>query len=186
MNKLKFCEALVRLDGRPISFADRPYLKSVYAVDRGNLVIRASRQVEKSTLLANTIVHAACCRPDSHILLVLPRDEQASTFSHARLMPVIENSPDVRRILLGRRNKVQVKNCRFSNGSTLAVRAAYHSADSCRGISANLLLIDEFQDIAAGNLPVLQEVLSHAIHGRTIITGTPKTIENHLEAVLLC
>jgi len=42
------------------------------------------------------------------------------------------------------------------------VRAAYHSADAARGISADLLLVDEFQDIAAGDLPVLQETLSHS------------------------
>ena len=35
--------------------------------------------------------------------------------------------------------------------------------------------------MAAGDLPVLQETLSHATNGRTILTGTPKTIDNHLE-----
>ncbi len=42
----------------------------------------------------------------------------------------------------------------FANGSTLFVRAAYHSADSCRGISASLLMVNEFQDMAAPALSV--------------------------------
>ena len=45
----------------------------------------------------------------------------------------------------------------------------------------NLLLVDEFQDIAAGHLPVIQETLSHAANPRTILTGTPKLIDNPLE-----
>ncbi len=183
MNKFEFCPALVHLDGQPLSFAGRPYLSAVYAVNRGNLVIRASRQVEKSTFLANTIIHAACCNANAQILLVLPRAEQASMFSNVRLLPAIQNSPVIRRVLLGKGAKVQVTNWRFSNGARLWIRAAYHSADACRGISANLLLIDEFQDIASGDLPVLQETLSHAADGRTIVTGTPKSIDNHLEAV---
>ena len=74
----------------------------------------------------------------------------------------------------------------FANGSQLYVRAAYLSADAVRGISADLLLVDEVQDIAAGDLPVLQETLSHSAHRRTILTGTPKLIENHLEAAFSC
>ncbi len=42
IKKLKFCESFVRLDGRPISFQDRPYLPAIYAVDQGKLVIRVS------------------------------------------------------------------------------------------------------------------------------------------------
>ena len=43
-------------------------------------------------------------------------------------------------------------------------------------------MVDEFQDLAAGDLPVLTEMLSHAADGRTILAGTPKDIGNHLQA----
>ena len=72
---------------------------------------------------------------------------------------------------------------RFANGSQLFARAAFRSADAARGLSCQLLLIDEFQDIAPGDLPVLQEVMSHARNGRTILTGTPKSVDNHFEAM---
>jgi Terminase RNaseH-like domain len=75
-----------------------------------------------------------------------------------------------------------VNHMRFINGAEVFVRAAYHSGDAVRGISADILLVDEIQDIAAGDLPVLQETLSHSNLRRTILTGTPKLIENHLEA----
>jgi hypothetical protein len=110
--------------------------------------------------------------------------EQARVFLQTRLLTSLEQSPLVRRTLFGAgKKKTALGNMQFENGSVLYTRAAYHSADSARGISADLLLIDEFQDVAAGDLPVLQETLSHADFRRTILTGTPKLISNHLEAV---
>jgi hypothetical protein len=157
-------------------------LPEVYAVTDQDLVMRCSRQTEKSTFLVNTILYEACKTPGIQMLFVCPRIEQARVFSHTRLLPSLEQSPLIRRTLLGRRaRRPQVMNMQFANGSTLFVRAACHSADSCRGLSASLLIVDEFQDMAAGDLPVLQETLSHARNGRTILTGTPKDISNHLE-----
>ena len=182
MDKLEFCERFVFLDRRPISFCGRRYLPEIYAVSDRNLVLRCSRQVEKSTFLANTILYEACTKPGIQILLVAPRLEQALVFVRSRLFPALQQSPLIRRELLGRSaQRPPLMNMKFANGSALFVRAAYHSADACRGISAQLLLVDEFQDIAAGDLPILEEVMSHAEHGRTIVTGTPKSIDNHLE-----
>ncbi len=183
--KLKFCTDFVHLRRRQlIDFDGRPYLPSIYGVTDRNLVLRCSRQVEKSTFLANTIVFEACNRPGVQMLFVCPREAQARCFSRDRLLPAIEQSPLVRRVLLGdRRRKPPVMNLEFQNGSRLFLRAAYNSADACRGLSADLLLVDEFQDIAGGHLPVLQETLSHAKAARTILVGTPKSVENHLEGM---
>ena len=76
-----------------------------------------------------------------------------------------------------------VMNMDFRNGSSVHIRAAFNSADPCRGLSADLLVVDEFQDLAAGDLPVLTEMLSHATNGRTILAGTPKDVGNHLQAM---
>jgi len=184
MGKLRFCESFLFLKRELISFAGRPYLPTIYACTGRNLVLRCSRQTEKSTFLVNTILYEACTRPGIQILFVCPRREQAQVFSNMRLIRVLEESALIRRKLLGRRSKrPSVMNMRFVNGSSLFIRAAYHSGDACRGLSADLLLVDEFQDAADGDLPVLQETLSHAENPRTILTGTPKTIDNHLESV---
>lgn len=184
MGKLNFCRQTVYLNQAPISFARRPYLPAIYGVQDRNLVIRASRQVEKSTLLVNTILFEAYIRPGSSILFVSPRQDQTRVFSHDRLRKTIDESPLLRRALLGRGSQTKMADFRFSNGTRVSLRSAYLSADSCRGMSATLLLADEFQDIAPGVLPVLQETLSHAPGGgRTILTGTPKMIDNHLEAM---
>lgn len=181
--KLHFCRRFVFLDRRLISFGGRPYLPAVYESNR-NLVLRCSRQVEKSTFLVNTILYEACTRPGIKILFAAPRREQALVFSNTRLLAALDGSPLIRRQLLGRRGrKPSVTNMQFANGSEVYVRAAYHSGDACRGLSADLLLVDEFQDIAPGDLPTLQETMSHAKNPRTILTGTPKSIDNHLEGM---
>jgi phage terminase large subunit GpA-like protein len=183
MTKLNFVSKTIQLKGRLIRFDERPYLPAIYA-SCGNLVLRASRQVEKSTFLCNTIIYEALANPGIQILFVAPRDEQARMFFRDRFQRAIEESPLVRRALLGTSTKnLQLRYTRFRNGSTLYFRSAFRTADAARGISADILMIDEFQDMAGGDLPVLQETLSHSNQGRTILAGTPKLFENHLEAV---
>lgn len=184
MDRFGFCQNFVYLHGRPIDFTGRDYLRAIYNSTAQRLVLRASRQVEKSTLLANAIVYAAFNHPGITILFVAPRDQQALIFTKTRLLPVVQNSPVLRRALLGdRRHKVGIKDLLFENGSRLHTRAAFHSADAVRGLSADLLVIDELQDVAAGDLPVLEETLSHSELRREIFAGTPKLIGNHLESV---
>ena len=182
MGKLEFCQNFVFLDGQRISFDRRPYLRTIYRAN-GDVVIRASRQVEKSTFLCNTIIYEVCRDPNAKVLVVSPRIDQARSLSSNRLLPRLQESPLIRALLLGRGSKIGVENMRFSNGATVTIKAAYRSAGACRGESATMLIVDEFQDISPGELPVLQETLSHAANGRTILTGTPKTIDNHLEGI---
>lgn len=182
MTRFNWCDSFIRLRGRPISFADRPYLRAVYDTTARRVVLRCSRQVEKTTFICNCVVHTAVTIPGVHIVVVFPRHEQAMVFAKSRLLPVITESPVVRRMLLGRKPRTpQVTNIRFVNRSEVYIRAAYHSADAVRGIDGDYLMIDEYQDIASGDLPVLEETLSHSRHRRVLLTGTPKTIDNHLE-----
>ena len=123
LSKMQFCTDYVYLRKRLIDFSGRPYLRAIYEVSDRNLVLRCSRQVEKSTFLANSIAHAACTRPGVQLLYSCPREEQARRFSRDRLLPVIEQSPLIRRLLLGRnRRRPPVMNLEFANGSRLFVR----------------------------------------------------------------
>src|SRR5215469_8939452 len=184
MQRFEFCQHYIYLRGQPIDFTGREYLRAVYNSPAQRLVLRASRQVEKSTFLANAIAHAACTRPGITILFVAPRDQQAHIFTRTRLMPVLQDSPVLCRALLGhRRRKRGIKDLVFDNGSMLHTRAAFHSADAVRGLSADLLVVDELQDVAAGDLPVLEETLSHSRLRWEIFAGTPKLVDNHLESV---
>jgi hypothetical protein len=77
------------LDEELISFQDRPYLSAVYGCNKRNLVLRCSRQTEKSTFLGNSIIYEACMNPGITMLLVSPRLEQAAMFCHTRLSAAI-------------------------------------------------------------------------------------------------
>jgi len=178
-----FTERAVRLRGQPFSLGGRPYLEEVYRATAGNLVLRASRQVEKSTMICNLMLYKAYRYPGIQILFVAPRQEQSRLFSNARLRPVLEESSVLRRLLWPSQRKIPVGDIIFSNHSRIFIRSAYHSADGCRGISADALFLDEFQDLAPGALPVLQETLSHSDRAQIVITGTPKLLENPLESV---
>jgi hypothetical protein len=181
---MNFASRLIYLKKELIDFTGRPYLPAVYASTARNLVLRASRQVEKSTFLANSILYLSTTRPGIQILFICPRLEQARLFARTRLIPVLANSPILCRALAeDRPGQLPVTDLQFANGSALFVRAAYRSADAARGISADVLLVDECQDVAAGDLPVLKETLSHSQFARTILCGTPKLIDNHLEAM---
>ena len=182
MDRYRWCESFIYLRGKAISFEGRPYLRDIYNSMARRIVLRCSRQVEKTTFLCNVVVHAAVTIPGVHIIVAFPRHDQASVFAKSRLRPVISESPAVRRVLLGRRARdPQVNHMRFANGSEVYIRAAFHSADAVRGIDGDYLLIDEYQDISGGELPVLEEALSHSPHRRVFLTGTPKSIDNHLE-----
>ena len=91
MAKLEFCRRFVYLNREPIRFDGRPYLPAVYASAGRDLVLRCSRQTEKSTFLANTILYEACVRPGIEILLVCPRLQVGVLLLHPPLNPALDN-----------------------------------------------------------------------------------------------
>ena len=181
--QMQFASRLIYLGDHLIDFSGRPYLPAIYASTARNLVV-ASRQVEKSTFLVLTVLYLAAIYPGIQLLYVCPRQEQKRLFARTRVIPFLADSPLLSHVLAkDRPNSLAVMNMQFANRSSLFVRAAYYSADAVRGISAYVLLVDECQDVAAGDLPVLRETLSHSPSGRTILCGTPKLVDNHLEAM---
>src|SRR4051794_24745518 len=96
---MNFARRLIYLKKKLMDFSGRPYLPQIYASTARNLVLRASRQVEKSTFLANTILYLSTTCPGIQILFVCPRLEQARLFARTRLIPVLANSPILCRVL---------------------------------------------------------------------------------------
>jgi hypothetical protein len=73
MRLKQFCEIAVRLRGKPFSLEGRPYLEGVYRSNKRRMVIRASRQVEKSTFVANRLLFEAYIKRDFDLLAPRPR-----------------------------------------------------------------------------------------------------------------
>ena len=163
MGKLKFCEKLVHLQRQPINFDGRPYLLERLQRHRSESGAPLQPADREEHLFGEHHPVRGVYQARHPDAVRVPPHRAGRVFTDARLLPSLEESPLIRRTLLGRRSRrLKVTNMQFANGSTLFVRAAYHSADACRGISSSLLMVDEFQDMAAGDLPVLQETLSHA------------------------
>lgn len=187
MSPSLFAQRFVRLGrDQPFRFDGRPYLDAIYGAYRQGIVLRCSRQVEKSTFIANSILYELAMKPGVRLLFVAPRDQQSRLFAKLRILRAIGDSPFLRRHLIGRRAaKQKINDMVFANGSMLHIRSAFSTADSARGLSIDSLYVDEYQDMAHGHLPVLQEAMSHSPKPRTILAGTPKLIDNHLEEAYL-
>ncbi len=183
MTHSEWCEQYIVLKGRQFSLSSRKYLVPIYDRIRGThkrIILKAGRQVEKSTTLANKII-ANCCRKYNFAsLYVAPRGKQTSQFSNDRVRPVIRYSPYVS-MFMDKNCTDQVFDKTFTNGSMQYFRSAYLTPDACRGISADQLNIDEIQDILPDNIPVIEECVSHSDYKFFLYSGTPKTSDNSME-----
>jgi hypothetical protein len=179
-----FSDGLVFQNKTKLSLANRDYLLPIHQsfVAARRTVLCAGRQVEKTTILLKYVLWRCCAYPGSSIIYVLPRQEQIFRLVQSRLDPMLRSSPVVARLLCaggktGRRKRHKT----FKNGSELIFEAAHLNADATRGVSAETAIFDEYQDLPADALPVVEECQSHAANPHTIISGTSKLAENPLE-----
>ena len=164
----------------PFSFEGRDYLRPVYDGSPQRLLLKAGRQVEKSTLLGNRSLSYMAVIPDFRVLYVAPSNIQAKTFSSDRIKEPIMTSE----ILSAYTSSQLTDNVflkKLINRSQITLRYAYQNADRVRGLAADLITIDEIQDILTDNIPVIEECASHSIYKYFVYSGTPKSLDNPLE-----
>jgi hypothetical protein len=162
------------------SFDGRGYLRAIYDSPTKRKLLIAGRQVEKSTLLGNMCLAHMLMNPYFRVLYVSPSNQQTKTFSRDRIAEPIELSP----FLTQNTNRRLLKNIfekKFINRSQITLRFAFLNADRVRGIPADLVVIDEIQDILLDNVPVIEECASHSQFRRFIYSGTPKSLDNSIE-----
>lgn len=167
-------------DTHNFSFADRPYLVRIYNTPAEKTLLKCGRQVEKSTTLGNKTIAYSCLNNHFRSLFVAPSAEQSKVFSNDRIADVINMSPLVQAYT----NTVltnAVFHKKFINYSQIRLRYAYLTADRVRGIPADLITVDEIQDILVDNIPVIEECASHSDWKLFIYSGTPKSLDNTLE-----
>lgn len=162
------------------SFAGRDYLKLPYNTGSKRRLFKCGRQVEKSTLLGNKCLAYSCIINAFSILYVSPSNQQTKTFSTDRLREPMETS-DILKAWTTSKLSDSVFQKQFINRSKITLRYAYHNADRCRGIPADLICIDEIQDILTDNIPVIEECASHSPFKLFIYSGTPKSFDNPIE-----
>ena len=182
----QFVEFAVRVPNKelqkhlPFSFDGRRYLRLPYDTPSRRTLYKCGRQVEKSTLLGNKCLSYCCIINAFNVLYVSPTNQQTKTFSADRLKEPIETSEILKAWTTSKlSDNVFLK--KFINRSQITLRYAYHNADRTRGIPADLILIDEIQDVITDNIPVIEECASHSHYKLFIYSGTPKTTDNPIE-----
>lgn len=138
-----------------------------------------------STTLGNLCIHGAITCSGIRVLYVSPSDRQTKTFSYERIRHPLMISPRLKEFISP--TSMNVYDQIFLNGSVVKLRSAYLSPDRLRGERADVVIIDEYQDILSENIPVIRECTFHAnpIWRRFINGGTPKTLDNPINKLWL-
>lgn len=173
---------LIHLDGKPLRFADYPFMRGVYNTNSREMLLKTGRQIGKSTACASMMIVDSIAIPHFKTLFVSPSREQTSKFSNTRLTKMLLYSPLIRNAYVDPSLTNNVLLQILTNGSEMALSYAGDDPDRIRGISADRELIDEVQDILYDAvIPVVQECMSNSDYGYLIYAGTPKSMENTIE-----
>jgi hypothetical protein len=170
-------------------FSQRRYLRQIYDTASIRTLLKCGRQVEKSTLLGNKLLSYSCINSAMNCLYVSPTNLQTKTFSNDRLREPIETSHYLKSWTTSKlSDSISLK--KFINRSQITLRYAFLNADRCRGIPADIICLDEVQDLLTDNIGVIEECASHSIlniggkihkGGLFMYSGTPKSLDNTLE-----
>ena len=133
LSRSEFTENFLYLDGKPFSLDDYPHMRAIYNSPAPEIVLKTSRQVGKSTSLANIMITNSAMIKYFRTLFVAPTVEQTKVFSHDRVNPALEGSPFIKDYYM---NSTIVQNVfmkQLLNGSRMYLRYALLSADRLRG-----------------------------------------------------
>jgi len=173
--------------GKPLRLQNHKFMLPVYNSGDRRIVLKCSRQVSKSTTIANIQVAESMVRPYWRSLYVSPSALQTRQYSNEKLRPTVYESPFIADNFLNKKNLIdQVFEKTLSNGSYLFLRYAFLTAARARGIPASRVFFDEVQDLLKENIKVIAESvsaskLSMGVAGTELLAGTPLTFTNTLE-----
>lgn len=168
----KFC--YIQTEGGAKLFPPFEYQKEMVDTfkNQRNCVLLTARQMGKTTVAAAFILWYAMFH-ENQTILVMGNNQAAALEIMSRIRYSYEECPDHIRDGVVDYNKLQIK---FENKSRIISRAT--TASAARGLSVNLLYLDEFAFVA----PNLQEEFWSAVSptlaatgGKCIITSTPNT-----------
>ncbi len=174
---------ILALNGKPFSLRNHFQFQPLFRLDQPKkLLFKTGRQVGKSQSAAAKLVATAACLPNFKMLFVSPLYEHTRRFSNNYVRPLIDESP-IKNLLVGSRLDNSVLQRSFRNGSLILFSFCLLDTIRIRGISADMLVIDEAQDIDPTHIPVIRECLTASLWDCQIYSGTPKTLDNGLQSL---
>ena len=176
------CEAWLNLNGKPFRLDMWPAHRTFYDGRWRRTLLKTSRQVAKSTTLANFGIAECSLIPHFSVMFVTPSKEQTMRFSNSRVTKVMRYSPIIRKKFLSTELSDRVLHKQFTNGSEMVFAYALDDADRLRGPSTDRNVYDEVQDLLYNPvITVGNETLSRSKYAYETYAGTPKTMENTIQ-----
>lgn len=166
---------------RPFDLVHHAYLKTIYACTAKEIVIHKAGQMGISEYLISAAMHA-CDQRNATVLYVFPTDAHVSDFSAARLGPAIEASPYLQSVLIegsgkgGKRgsDKVTLKRIRnrylYFRGAAVKIDG---NASQLKSIDADLLVLDELDEMDQRAPAIAKKRLGHSMIGEIRYASTP-------------
>jgi hypothetical protein len=166
---------------QPFSLQLRRAFKIAYDCDLPNIAVVAGRQIGKSTFLGNRMLIKSILVPYLKSLYVSPTQMQTKKFSSDRLEQPVFFSPRLMQLKGGAKHDAIMEK-KFNTGSSITLRYAFLSANRLRGIPADNLYIDEYQDILPEVIPIIESCLHNASPEMRskCYAGTFKSVDNPL------
>lgn len=182
LTRAQLATAILQIKGKPLSFDEYLPFIDVYDLYPDEMVLKCGRQIGKSVSLSGALVSNSAAVNYFNSLYIAPLSQQTSRFSTGYLDTFME-SPIMRKYYRDTSSRKNVFQKSFKNKSTIYLGYAEteSDADRIRGVNADLLCVDEIQDVSYDALPVLYETLSASDYAYKRLTGTAKTENNTLE-----
>lgn len=180
----QFARVSLMLKGKPFGFDLHKPFEEVYDWPKDRILLKTARQVGKSTMLSSFALTESAKEEHRRTFYASTSERQAKEFARVKLNELLSRSPRIRKILLNKGSGVindSVFDKQFSNGSGITISYMKDDADRTRGYSADSLMLDEYQDMDPNEVPVVEEILSASLDPSRFYTGTPKTMDNHIE-----
>jgi hypothetical protein len=180
----QFAQTTLMLKGKPFNFDLHAPFRDVYNWPKERIILKTARQVGKSTFLSAFALTTSARKRHYRTFYASTSERQAKEFARVKLNELLTRSPRIRKILFNK-NAGEINDSvfdkQFSNGSGITISYMRDDADRTRGYSADSLMLDEVQDMDPNELPVVEEILSASLDPSRFYTGTPKTMDNHIE-----
>ena len=181
----QLAEALLSFKGNKVVFGKmyEPQ-RLLYDLYPQSLTIKAARQVGKSLGLAGRIVTGSVAQKYFTSLFIAPSQIQTKRWSSGYL-DTFRESPYISKHFIKQSDPSNVFEKTFTNKSKvyLSYGQTSQDMDRVRGLTADLMCLDEVQDIALESIPVAKEILNTSDFGYTMYTGTSKSTAGTLETL---
>jgi len=173
--------------GRPLRHS--PALADIARDDHPFVAIQKSAQVGVSELLINRALHAADIGwgDRGNVIIFLPTQTQMDDVSQARIDPALQDNPYMRSRLQPEppvRKGADNKRLKHFGLGYIHLRGA-DSRRQIASIPADLVILDEFDQMGDDVLDLARKRLSSSRRGRLIVASTPRIPETGINALML-